>query len=107
MTFQINSPSQSPISKEGFSPLVLQFTGATRRPFKDPNSLAFQVLVTSFQQYPLRALQGQLQEFFDHSNHFSKYKALQNSLDNSIDSYRQYLDNLYGSGPFGPIHIPL
>ncbi|MBW0583130.1 hypothetical protein O181_122845 [Austropuccinia psidii MF-1] len=51
MPFQINSASQSPILMEGISPSVLQSMAATRRPFEDPNSLAFQVLVISFQQY--------------------------------------------------------
>ncbi|MBW0536527.1 hypothetical protein O181_076242 [Austropuccinia psidii MF-1] len=39
------SPAQSPILKEGFSPSGVQSMTATRRPFKEPNSLAFQVFV--------------------------------------------------------------
>ncbi|MBW0470910.1 hypothetical protein O181_010625 [Austropuccinia psidii MF-1] len=49
MSFQITPPSQSLTSKEGFSPSVLQSMVATRRPFEDPNSLAFQVVAISSQ----------------------------------------------------------
>ncbi|MBW0483447.1 hypothetical protein O181_023162 [Austropuccinia psidii MF-1] len=38
---------------------------------------------------------------------FSRHQVLQYSLDNSIGSYSLYSSNLYGFGPFGPIHIPL
>ncbi|MBW0487422.1 hypothetical protein O181_027137 [Austropuccinia psidii MF-1] len=44
MQFRSNYPGKSSTSKEGFRPPVLKSMAATRRPFEEPNSLAFQVL---------------------------------------------------------------
>ncbi|MBW0466045.1 hypothetical protein O181_005760 [Austropuccinia psidii MF-1] len=88
-------PSQSPISKEGFSPSVLQSMASTRRPFEDPNALAFQVLGIQFQWYSPKGIlaqdsSGEISRIFNHSNQWLRHKALQNVLDNSIGPYRWY-----------------
>ncbi|MBW0559415.1 hypothetical protein O181_099130 [Austropuccinia psidii MF-1] len=112
MPFEIKYPGQSPISKEGFRPTVLQSMVATRRPFEDPNSLASQVLGISSQKYSPKGRMAQVSSPLisggcNHSNQWSRNQALKHFLDNSIGPYRLYSHNIYGIGPFGTIHIPL
>ncbi|MBW0582181.1 hypothetical protein O181_121896 [Austropuccinia psidii MF-1] len=65
------SPAQSPILKEGFRPSGVQSMVATRRPFKETNSLAFQVLV-----FHSRILQrGYLKKFLNMKTVFKESRT--------------------------------
>ncbi|MBW0534733.1 hypothetical protein O181_074448 [Austropuccinia psidii MF-1] len=90
MPFQMKSPSQSPISKEGSTPQsynpwwLPEDHSRTPTPWLSRCWL-FHSNSIHLREYWPRILQGQFQEFVNHSNQLSRYQALQHSLDNSID----------------------
>ncbi|MBW0581374.1 hypothetical protein O181_121089 [Austropuccinia psidii MF-1] len=57
--------------------------------------------------FHFRIIQGVISRGHQSFNQFLRNQALQYSFDYSIGPYRLYFSNLYGLGPFGPIHIPL
>ncbi|MBW0483748.1 hypothetical protein O181_023463 [Austropuccinia psidii MF-1] len=112
--FHSKSISQihSPFLEGKLQPLNLTIYGGDQKVIQGPQLPGFPGVVILFQKYSPKGILAQdssreISRGCIHSNQFSRYQALQHSLDNSIGPYRWYSDNLYGIGPFGPIDIPL
>ncbi|MBW0585018.1 hypothetical protein O181_124733 [Austropuccinia psidii MF-1] len=98
--------------KGRLQPLSLTIYGGDQKVIQGPQLPGFPGVGIFFKQYSpkgILALDSSrvISGGCIRSNQFSRYQALQSSLDNSIGSYRWYSDNLYGIGPFGLINIPL